>query len=419
MDQQTISTSIAPEVDIEKVAGSLQIKGWERSEVSIWANPADLKVDETDDTVHIRCDGNCTVRLPYGASLQVGSVDGEARLKLLEDPLTIDRVSGALSLRNVGDAAIRVVNGELQVKHLSGNISVEKVDGDARVRDVQGRLLLGKVNGDADIQDVEGEVQLSADGDARLRLSSLCQGNYRITASGSVVCKLPFDADLRVVLASGGQNIMVKTKDGQKLLKQPAYSFVLGSGAGLMEISAGGSISFMSQEVDWPGVSSSETVGEANFTDFGRQISREVEAQVESITRQINDQMANMASKFNQAGFPAEMTDQMMQQVRRSSEHAQERAQEKIRRSQEKLERKMETARRREDSRAQAAERRPQGRGRRPWTFEWLSQQPTSEEAQPVSEEERLMVLRMLEQKKISIDEAEKLLAALEGKEEK
>jgi hypothetical protein len=33
-----------------------------------------------------------------------------------------------------------------------------------------------------------------------------------------------------------------------------------------------------------------------------------------------------------------------------------------------------------------------------------------------VSEEERMMILRMLEQKKISLDEADKLLSALEGK---
>jgi hypothetical protein len=35
-----------------------------------------------------------------------------------------------------------------------------------------------------------------------------------------------------------------------------------------------------------------------------------------------------------------------------------------------------------------------------------------------VSDEERLTILRMLEEKKISLEEAEKLLAALEGRGE-
>ena len=42
---------------------------------------------------------------------------------------------------------------------------------------------------------------------------------------------------------------------------------------------------------------------------------------------------------------------------------------------------------------------------------------PPAPLADPVSEEERLMILRMLEQKKISLAEAETLLSALEGKE--
>lgn len=36
----------------------------------------------------------------------------------------------------------------------------------------------------------------------------------------------------------------------------------------------------------------------------------------------------------------------------------------------------------------------------------------------PISDEERLTILRMLQEKKISLDEAEKLLSALEGKVE-
>ena len=42
---------------------------------------------------------------------------------------------------------------------------------------------------------------------------------------------------------------------------------------------------------------------------------------------------------------------------------------------------------------------------------------PPAPPAPPVSEEERMMILRMLEQKKISLEEADRLLAALENKQ--
>jgi hypothetical protein len=88
-----------------------------------------------------------------------------------------------------------------------------------------------------------------------------------------------------------------------------------------------------------------------------------------------------------------------------------------MRRTQEKLERKLEAARRKEELRARAAERRSQARSRGSWSFEWSpgSSSPPKEEG--VSDEERLMILRMLEQKKISLQETEDLLAALEDRE--
>jgi len=58
---------------------------------------------------------------------------------------------------------------------------------------------------------------------------------------------------------------------------------------------------------------------------------------------------------------------------------------------------------------------------RRGWGFEGFgssqAQSATAPVGDPVSEEERLMILRMLEQKKISIAEAEQLLSALESRE--
>jgi hypothetical protein len=41
---------------------------------------------------------------------------------------------------------------------------------------------------------------------------------------------------------------------------------------------------------------------------------------------------------------------------------------------------------------------------------------PPRPPSEPVSDEERLSILRMLQEKKITREEAEKLLAALEGK---
>jgi hypothetical protein len=65
--------------------------------------------------------------------------------------------------------------------------------------------------------------------------------------------------------------------------------------------------------------------------------------------------------------------------------------------------------------RTRAAERAARDRRKRYEPFDWSAAQ-TNTTDQPVTDEERLMVLQLLEQQKITIEEAEQLLAALEGK---
>jgi hypothetical protein len=103
-----------------------------------------------------------------------------------------------------------------------------------------------------------------------------------------------------------------------------------------------------------------------------------------------------------------------MEQARQASERETERAQEKISKARQKLERKLEAARRKQEIKAQAAQRRARVHSKRSWGYDTPTP-PTPPD--PVSEEERLMILNMLEQKKISLEEAEQLLAALDGKE--
>jgi hypothetical protein len=91
----------------------------------------------------------------------------------------------------------------------------------------------------------------------------------------------------------------------------------------------------------------------------------------------------------------------------------------------------MEAASRRTQAKVQAAMRRAEMkaraaevRGRRGAKFNvnvgrwnWdLSPSGPAETGEAVSDDERLIILRMLQEKKISLSEAEKLLAALEGK---
>lgn len=421
MDQQTVATSLAPDVIIDQVHGNLQVKGWERPEVVIKANPDELSLEEQDDVIRLSCQGNCAVRLPHGATVQINTVHGEAHFKLLEDQLTITQVLGSLILRNVGEVQVESVHGELLAKHLTGDLAAKEVLGNASVRDVQGQFVSPNVRGNLDLREVQGSVMAVVTGNASLRFGAMAGDTYEIHVAGNLDLRVPEDASLNVKLSAGSRNIRVKLPSETRNYAEAEHSFTLGGGAARLVASAGGNLSFSAQVADGEDVEEDFEAGFGTGSDeFSQQIARQVEAQIgaqmEAITRHLNQHIENLSSTIGRSGLSAETTQEILQRARETGDRMSAQAQERMRRAQEKLERKLEAARRREEQRAQAAERRVQSRGRRASNLAWAApaapQPPVKE---PVSDEERLIILRMLEQKKISLEEAEKLLAALEG----
>jgi hypothetical protein len=420
MEKKKIQTSLAPEIIITEVQGELQFKGWEEAEVMILANAGSLQVEEQqDEMIQLRCTGNLEMRAPVGAIVQLEQAYGNARFRMLEDSLKILTVNGSLYLRDVAEISVEDVNGNLLVRHVAGDLKAQQVNGNVVARDIQGECLLGDVSGNLDLRDVEGNIQVTANGNARLRLSNLAGSHYEVKVDGNVHCRLPEDASLQLNLVSGANYILVKLPDSKQLIQQESYQTTLGDGIATMNISAGGNIHVFVRDTE--SEEDDIVIGAPGFSqvpqDFGDQISRQVEeqieAQMEMMNRQLNDHLASLTATFGKSGMSPEETERIIERARQQSERAAAQAQEKLRRAQEKLERKMEANRRREDARRQSWGTHSSRGG---WHVNF-SPPPPPPPSQAVSDEERLAILRMLEQKKITLEEAEGLLAALEGQE--
>ncbi|MEJ2597754.1 MAG: hypothetical protein P8Z00_05435 [Anaerolineales bacterium] len=409
MNQQAIPTSLAPEVFIETIQGNLQLKGWDRPEVSVKAQPDDLNLEEQDDIVRLSCQSNCTMRLPTGATVRVGKVQGEASFKYLDDALQIDQVAGELTIRNLSDVQVQSVGGALNARNVTGDLSVEHVAGNANAYNIQGRCQLQKVAGNLELRNLEGSFQIGCNGNVRLRLYILDGESYTVDAGGNLSVEIPDDANINIKLSSAGESIRLRLAGQTQNLSTSSHELTLGEGEGVMQLSAGGSIllrtNLASDYSRDEGRDMDEDFGD--FVDLSAQIAQQVEQQMQAVTRQINEQLAGLTVSLDQAGFNEEQRQRILEQARRSGERAQEQA----RRAQAKLERKLEAARRRGEMKARHGKRH----SRRSVSVD-IGAQPIEPAPEPVSDEERLLILRMLEQKKISLEEAESLLDALEDK---
>lgn len=420
MNNQTFAFSSEQTLIVTVIQGNLQVKGWERSELLVKAEASSqANVIENSDHQELSCAGDCIVRLPYESQVNVQLVEGNARFKLVEGVLQVEAVRGNLAVRNCGPTRIGSVSGDLLVRQLRGELEVERCGGNAAVRDIQGGLEMTQISGNLDVRDAEGDLRLTVGGNARLNLCQLLGTQYRVSAGGNLHIQLPEENDLQATFTSGSGRIEVVAADRRKLVKSSRHELTLGDGTAQMELIAGGNIHFSCEEGRWEGIddldAELETAFEGLSEAFRQNLTAQIENQIDSHVEMINEKLSHLDDSLAQSGMSQEEIERLRRRAQDAAEKASSRAEEQMRRAQEKMERKLAAAQRKAELRARAAERRRGAHRAGPESFSW-SRSRTEPSAPASSEEERLLILSMLGEKKITVEQAEKLLAALEGK---
>ncbi len=446
MQQQTIVVGPTPTITVATVPGDLRVAGWDRSEIMAKTDGDQLNMTPEGERVAISCDENLILYLPRQSVLNIEHVSGDASLQALGGslaigpvagdlfmdhlgPASLDSVSGDASLRNVGMVEAKKISGDLTLRGAHGNCSVDSIGGDASIHEVDGSITLGSVGsnlylskvrgavtsdgsigGDASVRDVDadvafksigsdlylrsvrGSVSAEAGADVALYLEPRPDLEYHLSAGDDLLVRLPPDANAELHLTgSSPEDVHVDfpgvTLQGEK----GSYNVTLGNGAAKMFLTAGGDLAVTSQAEKWD-----------SAADFG----------------------FGMWDGFEWPDFPGippipPIPPDLSDRINRRTREAMDRARDKINAASRRTEARVNAAMRRAEAKARAAEAR---------SHSWHGRVVFSGRAgagvdgnpaghgEPVSDEERLAILKMLQEKKISLEEAEKLLAALEGK---
>lgn len=457
MDKYTYDLEADDPLVILEVHGDLEIKGDDIMQVMVKAESTeDLQVDQQGEVITIRCQSDCKVRVPAQARLRIERAHGDFTLKAVEGEIEIREAHGSLSLRRTGPLTIGSIHGDCEAKGIDGNFEAGTIEGNLSIRDLQGELHCENVAGNLALENVDDSIEARAGGNAVLRLDPAPGQNYSIHAEGNIAWSMPEDASALVTIEAGGRIVASLPGVEAKNWRSPC-TITVGEGEAEVELKAGGNVVLSPQGPrldlgDLPGMNFTVDAEEAT-RGFSDQITQQIEAQMAMLEQQLEAHLANISVNLNASGMNPEQIERIKAQAREASERANERAQERMRRAQERLNRKLASVQMRAEQRARQAEQRArqtEERARRmedrmqkrSWGFNWSESARPSvppvppippvpprgpvpgsfmpnppPPSDPVSDDERLTILRMLQAKKITLEQAEKLLAALEGKE--
>ncbi len=431
MDQIVLDVPDNTLILVDGIGGDLRLSGWDQNQFVAEADEdRSLRVDQHDEQIVVQASADCRLRVPRGARLTLRNVGGDARVKSLDNPVTIGHVGGDLSLRQVGATDVGHVGGDLKAKKVNGHLHLESAGGDVQASGVSGPFRAQSIGSDVYLRDIAGGLAVRASGDVSLNVSFQPGQEYVVHAGSDLTCRLTSDADVRLDISAGG-DIEVDVPGAQIAGQPRRRTVILGAGTVPVVLQAGGDVSIAGRAADPDAMGD---FGEQFGDDFGGmaeafavQIETQIESQIESLMPDIDKLLAERLAQFQlQFGAGSDKAEELAALARRAAEKVEEtkaRAADKARRKAEQAVRQVEREAERARHQSEHAKHVRQAwafapRPPMPPTPPWPPRPPAAPipPLDPVTDEERMVILRMVEQGKISVADAEKLLAALENR---
>ncbi len=389
----------------------LVLQGWDKPEIRALSDSRrSVSVQSTGESFSITCADDCDLTIPSSARVVVERIGGDAHMRDLKEALVVQKVGGDLVIQGMNSLEILSVGGDCCVCHVNGPLSIQRIGGDLTGTDIQGFLSVSNVGGDAKMELGGGDISMNVRGDVDVTLNSVAEQRVNINSSGDATLHLPQSVGADVSLVCGG-DIKISAA-GMNEEVDHVYSGKLGSGGARLNVHAGGDIKLTSE------VSGDMKKRMANLQEHWA----DLEEHRANIMEEAAEQEKAGFGFYREGPEVVINTDEM-------SARAREKVEQKMRQAQERID----AAMRRIDERTRrmmdfgvvppippappapitsAPTTPPVSSTRGP---EAGPSSPPNAESTKVSDEERMLILKMLQEKKITAEEAENLLEALEG----
>ena len=362
---QTISAGKTPRIKVDVVGGDVSVVGWDGDDILIKGEEDELRVAPNNDGVTLSCDGDLSLRVPKNATFEFQMIGGDASMRGVLGNIEIKEIAGDLSVRDSGSIAIDTIRADFSLRNAKGNLYIKNAQSDVSIRDVDGSVTLESVADDLALRGARGNVNVNVGEDVVVYLDPKPDGAYYVNAGDDILLVLAPNANATLTIR--GDKIEMDWSGIENDEEATERVVTLGNGSARITLEAGGDVRV------------------SNRADAGDSA----------------DEFGNFAGlNFDWSGFGERISRQVEQATRRAAQRAEEAAR--------RAERHAERHARKWNVNAKA--------GR--WNWDFNSQNiptPPTPPSEPVAEEERMAILKMLAAKKITAAQAEELLAALEG----
>lgn len=220
MSKQKFRVSSNPTVEIRQVTGGLTIKGSSKPEISL-SNDGLKDAFETHNGVEVPAAVKLKAYVPYAATavahqvsgkvsvqeianVQLDQVSGSAKLSKIKQTISVGHLNGELEVKEAGTIIGQTINGDCSLKKVSGEVRLSRVADDFSARDCSGKIEISAIHGDVFVSNMSGILKLdSVMGDVIVR-GPFPAEKHHIIANGDVMVYWPFNQNVQFLITHKG-----------------------------------------------------------------------------------------------------------------------------------------------------------------------------------------------------------------------
>jgi DUF4097 and DUF4098 domain-containing protein YvlB len=240
-------------VEIENIAGSVTVKGWDQAEVRVQgtlAAGAELRFEANGKRTEIEVEledrgrhgdfgeSSLEVHVPAGSHVEIEGVNASIDVSGVSGTVEAETVNGSITQSGPAKTvSLQSVNGSIDVSGPSGRIAVEVVNGKVTIENASGELEASTVNGEllvtggpftsAGLESVAGSVSFQADlaDNGRLDVET-------VSGSAEILVAANANADFSIATFSGeiDNELGIGTIEREQYVPAKELNFTAGSG---------------------------------------------------------------------------------------------------------------------------------------------------------------------------------------------
>ena len=371
MKRTTIPVSSDVRVTV-KCNSELSVEGNDSSMLVVIVDQGDcLRMKEDGGVYRIVSDSDCRILLPNSAILTVEKSSDDCHICDIKNRVVVGKAGSDLRLINVGGASIESVGADCSIHGSSGPVEIARV-GDRLSADEIQSVLATSVGGDVYISQAHGKIDVTAGDEVNIEISEPDVPEIKARAGSNIKLILPKSANCQLNLNSSGEDIVLHAGGQDAEIEDQQLSMPLGNGGAQVTLVAGDGIEVTDQQSrDW---NDDDEWDSNHWQDFGFEISKKVKDGLRGVEGSVEQALRQAGMAASQAGRQVDRALRDLDDIGFKT-----------------------------------------GKSRKVVGFSMGEQSgPVTSEKKGPSDEERMLVLKMLQDKKITVEEAEKLLNALE-----